>query len=376
MTRRLKTTHVGSLPRPKELLALLLDDAARTDRTAFDNECRQATNDAVKKQLEIGLDIVNDGEMSKTGFVDYVRDRIDGISGESVPRWHNLEDREFYSEDERKLTPRVMLHACDGPLKWCDFSLVERDIATLKQAIGTSVEPHHVFMSSIAPGLFVNHHPNRYYPTRDAYLSASVDLLKREYEAIAAAGFVVQLDSPDLAQRSNNFPDTPLAEWRNIVASHIEAANAATANIPQARVRVHVCWGNYAGPHNHDTELNEIIDLLLKLRCGALSVVGANGRHEHEWRLWKDHKLPDGMSLIPGVIDSTTSIVEHPDTVAERLMRYASVAGASNIIAGADCGFGTLASNQTTHPNVVWAKLSALVKGAAKASERLWLQPD
>ncbi len=226
-------------------------------------------------------------------------------------------------------------------------------------------------MFGLAGVVLANHHPNDFYPNRDAYLSVIIDLLKREYEAIAAAGFIVQLDSPDLAQRSNNFPDLSLSEWRKIIAAHVEAANAATASIPQEQIRVHVCWGNYAGPHNHDTELKDIVDILLRLRCGGLSVVGANGRHEHEWHVWKDHKLPDGMKLIPGVIDSTTTFIEHPETVAERLLRYVDAVGAENVIAGADCGFGTLAASQIARPKLAWAKLRSLVAGAALASERL-----
>lgn len=368
---RLLTTHTGSLPRPVSLLKLLFAETLDgTQRAAFDDECRAAVNDAVKMQCEVGLDIVNDGEMAKTGFVSYVRDRIGGIGGEQVPRWPNLEDREF-ADDPKWKTPQVMLQACTSKLVWEDFSKVERDIEVLREALAG--RPHKgAFMSSLSPGLFANHHPNRLYPTRDAYLADIVSVLKREYEAIAAAGFIVQLDSPDLAQRSNNFPDMPLSEWRKIIAAHVEAMNAATASIPVEQIRVHVCWGNYNGPHNHDTELKDIVDILVKLRCGGLSVVGANGRHAHEWRVWQDIKLPDGMKLIPGVLDSVTSVVEHPEVVAERLVNYASVLGRDNLIAGTDCGFGTLADNAPIPPKVAWAKLRSLVQGTQIASKRLW----
>jgi 5-methyltetrahydropteroyltriglutamate--homocysteine methyltransferase len=192
--------------------------------------------------------------------------------------------------------------------------------------------------------------------------------MRREYEAIAQAGFIVQLDSPDLAQRSYNFPDLSLEQWRSIVAQNIEAANDATRSIPQQQIRVHVCWGANEGPHSHDTELKDIVDLLVKLRCGGLSIVSANGRHEHEWRVWERVPLADGMKLIPGVIDSTTNIVEHPELVAERIVRFARVVGGENVIAGVDCGFGTNANWIQVHPKVAWKKLRSLVEGAALAS--------
>ena len=227
-------------------------------------------------------------------------------------------------------------------------------------------------MTSLSPGSFTNFHPNRHYASREHYLAAIADVMKLEYEAIAAAGFIVQLDSPDLAQRSYNFPDLPLKEWRKLIIQNVEAANVATQAIPQQQIRVHVCWGANEGPHNHDTELKDIVDILLRLRCGTISIVGANGRHEHEWRVWENVKLPDGMKIIPGVIDSTTNIVEHPQTVADRLMRFASVLGRENVVGGVDCGFGTNADWLQVRPKVAWAKLRSLVDGAVLASQMLW----
>ncbi len=227
-------------------------------------------------------------------------------------------------------------------------------------------------MTAVSPGTITNFFPNRYYPTREAYLEAVAEVMQREYEAIVQAGFLLQLDCPDLALRSTWFPALSIPEFRTVVAQNVAALNAATRNIAAQHVRLHVCWGAGEGPHNHDVPLRDIVDLLLEARPGAMSIVGANGRHEHEWKVWKDIKLPDGKVLIPGVIDSTPNIIEHPEVVAERLVRYATVLGRENIIAGVDCGFGTSARTDQVDARIAWAKLRALAEGAALATRELW----
>jgi 5-methyltetrahydropteroyltriglutamate--homocysteine methyltransferase len=227
-------------------------------------------------------------------------------------------------------------------------------------------------MTAVSPGTLANFFPNRHYPTREAYLEAIAEVMRREYDAIVQAGFLLQLDCPDLALRSTWFPDLSIPEFRTIVAHNVEALNHATRDIPAERMRMHVCWGAGETPRNHDVPLRDIVDELLKARPAGLSLMGANGRHEHEWKVWQEVRLPDGKILIPGVIDSTTNIIEHPEVVAERLVRYASVLGRENVIAGVDCGFGTNARTDQVDPKIAWAKLRALVEGAELATREIW----
>ena len=366
---RILTTHTGSLGRTAELRDLLLAKSKRepVDEAAFDAAVHRAVADVVRRQCDVGLDIINDGEQSKTGFAQYVHERLRGFEGEPIRRVTSLEAREFPDAP----TGSVWQQPCTAPLEWKNFAAVERDIRNLKDATA-GVRDRRVFMASVSPGSFTNNNPNRHYASRSEYLAAVCSVMQREYEAIAAAGFIVQLDSPDLAQRSYNFPEMPVAEWRKIVAENIEGLNRATRNIPREQVRVHVCWGANEGPHNYDTELHEIVDLLLTVRASAISVVGANGRHEHEWRVWETVRLPDGLKIIPGVIDSTTNIIEHPRAVADRILRMARILGPDNIIAGVDCGFGVSGvAKPKVAPDVAWAKLRSLVEGAKIASKEL-----
>ncbi len=367
---RILTTHTGSLARPAELGAMLaaISKKEAVDMAKFEATAKHAVQAAVNRQCEIGLDIINDGEQSKTGFAQYIRERLRGFEGDPVPRVLSLEARDFPSGGTGS---QFAMQPCTGPVSWQDFAPVERDIANLKAATA-GLKDKQVFMTAVSPGTLTNQHPNRHYKSHRDYVDAVSEVMRREYEAIAAAGFVVQLDSPDLAQRSYNFPDMSLQEWREVVAENIAAANAATKNIPREQIRVHVCWGANEGPHNHDTELHEIVDLLMTLRCGAMSIVCANGRHEHEWQVWKNVKVPQGLKIVPGVIDSTTNIIEHPKTVAERLVRFASVLGKENVIGGVDCGFGTIANWHQVDPAIAWAKLQSLVAGARLASDELW----
>lgn len=366
---RILATHTGSLGRAPEVRDLLIARAERkpVDENVFREACKLAVAKVVQRQCEIGLDIINDGEQSKTGFAQYVHERLSGFDGTPISRIASLEARQFPGAP----TGTVWQTPCTGPLAWRNFSAVERDIENLK-ATTAGLSDKTVFMTSVSPGSFTNNNPNQYYPSRSKYLEAVAEVMRLEYEAIASAGFLLQLDSPDLAQRSYNFPDMPVAEWRSIVAENIEAMNWATREIPREQIRVHVCWGANEGPHNHDTELKDIIDLLLKLRTSAISVVAANGRHEHEWRVWENVSLPENLAIIPGVIDSTTNIIEHPRTVADRVIRMARIIGRDRIIAGVDCGFGTSGTAvPKVHPEVAWSKLEALVEGVRLANHEL-----
>jgi 5-methyltetrahydropteroyltriglutamate--homocysteine methyltransferase len=329
---------------------MLLDreEGKPVDPGVFDATVRDAVIEKVKRQVEIGLAVVNDGEQSKISFATYVRERLHGFGGADEPRPVGLEARQFPAWARRRATP-YRRPACNAPVAWKDFVAVEQDITNL-QAATAGLPVQEVFMTAVSPGTLANFFPNRYYPTREAYLEAMAEVMKREYDAIVQAGFLLQLDCPDLALRSNT----------------------ATRDIPPERVRMHVCWGAGEGPHNHDVPLRDIVDILLTARPAALSIVGANGRHEHEWKVWQDVPLPAGKILIPGVIDSTTNIVEHPEVVAERIMRYTTILGRENVIAGVDCGFGTSAQTDQVDSEVAWAKLRALVEGAELASRTLW----
>jgi len=372
MPDKILTTHSGSIPRTLRLQEVLLNKAAGKDVDAaeLDDACQEAVMEAVNGQTQAGVTVINDGDQSKTGFANYITQRLTGFEGEPEDRVLNLEQREF---PEWAGTRRGRRQPCTGPIEWKDFSAVTADVKHLQAAVERlSQKPAAIFMTSVSPGTFTNHNTNHYYPDDEAYLTAVADVMKREYDAIAQAGFIVQLDSPDLAARSNNYPDLELSEWRKIVERNVEAVAYATRDIPEEQVRVHVCWGANAGPHNYDTQLGDIVDLLLKLRGKYLTVVAANGRHEFEWQVWKDVKLPEGKVIIPGVIDSTTTIIEHPETVAERILRFANVLGRENVIAGVDCGFGTSVSPNRTDPKIVYAKLGSLAQGAAIATKKLW----
>jgi len=369
---RIVTTHTGSLARPSELLQMLLarDEGQAVDPEVFDATVRQAVTQTVQRQVEIGLAVINDGEQSKISFATYIRERLHGFGGADEPRPISLEAREFPEYAARRATP-YRRPACNAPVAWKDFAAVEKDIANL-QAATTGLQVEEAFLTAVSPGTIVNFFPNRYYPTRDAYLEAVAEVMQREYEAIVQAGFLLQLDCPDLALRSTWFPDLSIPEFRTIVAHNVAALNHATRDIPAERMRMHVCWGAGETPRNHDVPLRDIVDELLKARPAGLSLMGANGRHEHEWKVWQEVRLPDGKILIPGVIDSTTNIIEHPEVVAERLVRYASVLGRENVIAGVDCGFGTNAQTDQVDPKIAWAKLRALVEGAELATRELW----
>ncbi len=373
-TDRILTTHTGSLPRPWDLITTLeaMDTGTLPDPDAFDARVRQAVTEVIRKQRAAGVDVVNDGEQGKVGYSTYVRHRLTGFEGAHLvlprPDW-----ADFPEAMARQPRTSVSRPACTGPIQWRDKTAVHKDIATLKAAIG-GMPPADVFMTAASPGVIAHFLRNEYYPTREAYLARLTDVMKEEYDAIAAAGFVLQVDCPDLAMgRHLAFSDLGTAEFLKIAQGNVEALNHALRDIPADRLRMHLCWGNYEGPHHRDIPLRDILPVVLKARPRAISLEGANPRHEHEWAVFKDVKLPDDKILIPGVLDSTTNFIEHPELVAQRIVRYAEVVGRERVIAGTDCGFGTFArSNPQVEPEIVWAKFQAMAEGARLASAALW----
>jgi len=373
---RILTTHTGSLPRPRDLVTMLREreEGRAVDGVALDARVRAAVFDAVQKQTAAGLAIVNDGEQGRVDYTVYVKDRLTGFDGESAPL-PGIDADEFpeWTEMARQFAPPFQRRpACTGPVEWKDWPAVERDIETLGRATtGAGIEE--VFMTSPSPGQIGRFLNNRYYPSDEAYLARVAEVMRREYEAIVRAGFVLQLDCPDLALgRHSQFAHLTLAEFRKVAEMHVAVLNHAVADIPADRMRMHICWASTGGPHHHDVPLADIVDIVVKGRPAGLMVPGANPRHGHEWKVWKGVDLPAGKILIPGVIDSTTNFIEHPDLVAERIERYADVVGRENVIAGCDCGFGTFAGRVQVDSNIVWHKLRSLVEGARLASEALW----
>ncbi|HEV8298203.1 MAG TPA: cobalamin-independent methionine synthase II family protein [Acidimicrobiales bacterium] len=377
-TSRILTTHTGSLPRLAVIADLLRAREVGTpiSAEALDAAARAAITTVVDKQLATGLDVVNDGEQSKPSYVTYIIDRVAGFGGERRRRFPTRRDSVDFPEWARAAAPRGMaaLRAptCDGPLAWRDFDAVDRDIARLRAATDGKAAPE-VFMTSASPGVISMMLGNSYYPTLDEFLGALAAIMQREYRAIVDAGFILQVDCPDLAaSRNSEYAELGLEDFTATIARHIEALNAALEGLPRDRVRMHLCWGNYEGPHNHDVPIEVILPIVLRARVGAISFEGANPRHEHEWRVWRDVALPDEIAIIPGVIDSTTNFVEHPALVAERIVRYAGVVGRERVIGGVDCGFGTMLDLGGVDARVAWAKLTSLVEGAARASDELW----
>jgi 5-methyltetrahydropteroyltriglutamate--homocysteine methyltransferase len=373
-TERILTTHTGSLPRPSDLTATLeaLDAGIIPDPEVFDARVRRAVVDIVRKQMESGVDIVSDGEQGKVGYSTYVKHRLTGFGGQSaVPVRADWAD--FPEAAARYTRATGERPACNGPIAWQDREAGQKDIANFKAAL-SEVQPEDAFMTAASPGVIAHFLRNEYYPSRDAYLAHLTDIMKEEYDAIVQAGFVLQLDCPDLGMgRHLAFPDLSTPDFVKIAEANVEALNHALRDIPPDRMRMHLCWGNYEGPHHRDIPLKEIIGVVLKARPQAISFEGANPRHEHEWTVFRDVRLPDGKVIIPGMLDSTTNFIEHPELVAQRIVRYAELVGKENVIAGSDCGFGTFArSNYQVEPEIVWAKLQAMAEGAKLASQALW----
>jgi 5-methyltetrahydropteroyltriglutamate--homocysteine methyltransferase len=373
-TERILTTHTGSLPRPMDLTATLeaLDAGTTPDFEVFDTRVRRAVADIVRQQVQAGVDIVSDGEQGKVGYSTYVKHRLTGFGGQSaVPVRADWAD--FPEAAARYTRATGERPACNGPIAWKDRGAVQKDIANFKAALA-EVHPEDAFMTAASPGVIAHFLRNAYYPSREAYLAHLTDIMKEEYDAIVQAGFILQLDCPDLGMgRHLAFPDLSTGDFVKIAEANVEALNHALRDIPPDRMRMHLCWGNYEGPHQRDIPLKEIIGVVLKARPQAVSFEGANPRHEHEWTVFQDVRLPEGKVIIPGVLDSTTNFIEHPELVAQRLIRYAELVGKENVIAGSDCGFGTFArSNYQVEPEIVWAKLQAMAEGAKLASQALW----
>jgi 5-methyltetrahydropteroyltriglutamate--homocysteine methyltransferase len=392
-TDRILTTHVGSLPRPEGIKALLRArlSGQPVDEAQLSSRVGEAVTGVVRQQAEVGIDVISDGEMGKVSFLGYAEERLAGfvpmkVEDPDVPSsnvggsWARRIDtrrewrafREYYQEYlPRAMPPAAPPSVCQGPISYKGQALLERDLATFKAAL-QAVHVEEAFVPAIAPAM-VGRGQNQYYATEEEYVFAIAEALKTEYRAIVDAGFILQIDDPGLGETWDMLiPAPPLQEYRRMQERNIEALNHALAGIPEDRVRYHLCWGSWQGPHVHDLGLRDVVDLLLRVKAQGYSVEAATPRHAWEWRVWEGDKLPEGKVLIPGVIAHTTAVVEHPETVAERIMTFARLVGRERVIAGADCGFAQGAMYQRQHPSVMWAKFGALVEGARLASERLW----
>jgi 5-methyltetrahydropteroyltriglutamate--homocysteine methyltransferase len=367
------TTHTGSLPRPAELTALLADEGERS--AELPAKVRLAVSDVVARQAAAGIYLLSDGEQGKTGYSTYVQERLSGFEGESanLTSLPELERHPDYGARMAALTESLVIRtpAAVGPVRLLDAQAVHNDIRRLKDAAaGAGVPAERLFMTAASPGVIAFFFQDQHYGDREEYLGALAAAMRPEYEAIVEAGLTLQLDCPDLAMsRHTIFSDLDLDAFRREIALNVEALNEAVRGIPPEKMRMHVCWGNYEGPHTGDVDLADILDVVLRARPAGISVEASNPRHAHEWELFEERRLPDGRYLIPGVVDSTTNFVEHPRLVAQRLTRYAGAVGRGRVMAGTDCGFGTFAGMDAVAPSIVWAKLAALVEGARLASE-------
>ncbi len=376
-TERFLTTHTGSLPRPDDLIRIMYakEEGIPVEPGALAARVRSAVAEVVRKQVEAGIDIVNDGEMSKPSYATYVKDRLAGFGGtgntfiyQDLAAFPSLAKRVFGDPGRsRRKTP-----ACNAPIAVRDLAAAAADVDNLKAALAQSPATE-AFMSAASPGVVSLFFRNDHYPSEEAYLYAIAEAMRHEYRAVADAGIVLQIDCPDLAMgRHIQYADLDIAEFRKRAQMHVEALNHAVAGIPPERLRLHLCWGNYEGPHHCDVPLADIIDIVFLARVQAISLEAANPRHAHEWTLFERVKLPDGKILIPGVIESKSNFIEHPELIAQRIARYANLVGRANVMAGSDCGYGTWVGQAAVDPDVVWAKFAALAEGARLASRQFW----
>ena len=386
-TQRFLTTHTGSLPRPDDLVRAMYarEEGVPVDAQALERRVASAVAEVVTKQVEAGIDIVDDGEMSKPSYATYVRDRLSGFGGsgntfvyQDLVGFPNLARRVFGDPGRsRRKTP-----ACDAPIGIRDADAARRDVAHLQSALSAvasqdpSGDRHRVedaFLTAASPGVVSLFFRDEHYGSDEAYLAAIADAMRHEYETIANAGLVLQIDCPDLGMgRHIQYAELPLAEFRRKAELHVEALNDALRNIPAEQLRMHLCWGNYEGPHHCDVPLADVIDIVFRAKPSAIVLEAANPRHAHEWQLFETVKLPDGKLLVPGVIESKSNFVEHPELVAQRIGRYANLVGPENVIAGSDCGYGTWVGQAAVDPDVVWAKMAAMAEGARIASSRFF----
>ena len=379
MTNRILTTHVGSLPRSVAVTDLVFaqERGEPVDAALFSSVIGAAVNDAVDKQVASGIDLVSDGEMSKISYATYIKDRITGFDGDSArtpPKDLEMFPNFLARQDKGGGTPTYRRPKCVGPIAAKSMAPLEEDVAHMLAAVSVH-KPVGGFMNAASPGVIALFQPNEFYPTQDAYLEALAEAMRPEYEAIVSAGLYLQLDSPDLGLgRHMMYKDRSDEEYVTLIGGHVEALNHALRNVPADRVRMHVCWGNYEGPHCCDVELGIILPTLMAAKPTALLFETANPRHAADWNYFVEMAdiIPDGKILIPGVIDSTTNFIEHPRVVAERIERYANIIGRERVIAGTDCGFSTFAGFGVVDPDIVWAKLKTLAEGAELASKKLW----
>jgi 5-methyltetrahydropteroyltriglutamate--homocysteine methyltransferase len=374
---RILTTHTGSLPRPADLIRMMFarEEGVPVDGPALAARVRSAVAEVVRKQTDAGVAVVNDGELSKPSYATYIKDRLSGFGGTSQAlQYRDLVDfpemakRVFGDPGRaRRKTP-----ACTGPIGLRDRAAAQADVDNLRAALG-SADVADAFMSAASPGVISLFFRDDHYRNHEAYLFAIADAMRHEYETVARAGFILQLDCPDLAMgRHIQFADLSLEEFRTMARLHLAALDHAVAKIPPEQLRIHLCWGNYEGPHHYDVPLADILDLVFAARPQGVSFEAANPRHAHEWRVFERIKLPANKVIIPGVLDSTTNFIEHPELVAERIGRYARLVGRENVIAGTDCGFGTWVGQAAVDPDIVWAKLASLAEGARLATKELW----
>jgi 5-methyltetrahydropteroyltriglutamate--homocysteine methyltransferase len=374
---RFLTTHTGSLPRPDDLIRMMYarEEGVPVDATALAARIRAAVADVVQKQVAAGVDLVNDGEMSKPSYATYIKDRLDGFGGtgntfvyQDLADFPKLERRVFGDPGRsRRKTP-----ACNAPISVRDSQAPVVDTENLKAAIA-GADVAGAFMSAASPGVVSLFFRNDHYKDFETYIYAIADAMRHEYETVGRAGFLLQIDCPDLGMgRHIQYADLSLPEFRKRAQLHVEALNHALADIPAEQLRLHVCWGNYEGPHHRDVPFAEVIDIVFTAKPSAISFEAANPRHAHEWTLFEKTKLPDGKVLIPGVIESKSNFIEHPELIAQRIAHYANLVGRENVIAGSDCGFGTWVGQAAVDPDVVFAKLKAMAEGAAIASRRFW----
>jgi 5-methyltetrahydropteroyltriglutamate--homocysteine methyltransferase len=374
---RILTTHVGSLPRSPAVVEWLLrkERGEAFDSQDFARAMREAVREIVGRQAEVGIDVVSDGETSKISYATYLKDRYAGFSGEHRPKTHLdlREHPEFRERMKAFLGPRHERRMlCTAPIAPKDASLLQQDLANFRAAL-EAVPRTEGFLNAASPGVVAAFMPNAHYPSHEAYIEALAGVLRTEYAAIAAAGFLLQVDCPDLAMaRHTGFQDLDDEAFLARAALHVDALNHALANVPRERIRLHVCWGNYEGPHDHDIALARILPIVLKAKAQAIAFEAANPRHEHEWTVWRDARIPEDLVLIPGMLDSCSNYVEHPELVAQRIERFAAIVGRSRVIAGSDCGFGTFAGYGKVDAGIAFKKLRALADGAALASRRLW----
>jgi 5-methyltetrahydropteroyltriglutamate--homocysteine methyltransferase len=374
---RFLTTHIGSLPRNEELMQIMFarEDGIPLDQAALERKISEAVEQVAARQIEAGVDIINDGEMSKPSYATYVKDRLNGFGGTGnsfafadVEAYPNTKSRVFADPGRKhRKTP-----ACNGPVSMRDVDAPKRDAQRLKESL-KGRKPTGMFLSSASPGVTTFFFRNDYYPSHEDYVFAVAEALRHEYEAIVCAGMMLQIDCPDLAMgRHTQFANLSVREFREKMELHIEALNRALVNIPAEKVRMHLCWGNYPGPHHCDVPLAEIVDVVWKAKPHAVLFEAANPRHAHEWTVFEQVKLPEGKILVPGVIECQSNYIEHPDLVAQRIGCYANLVGRENVMAAVDCGFSIHVGSGGVDPDVVWAKLASLAQGAAIATRKFW----